>query len=200
VSGGPNQERKLRALSAFELMSFLWLFLSVFQVCFIEEGEEVRPKHEILDGVSEHCSLETKDNVAIKLIDIFLTYPFLSNPGSWAWLTEDRPYPNATCADPDQWIYGIGGNQTKVSKYARKDVIANKQAVIDRYRGRNVHYALGLLDDGPGDTHCQVRIESSGRGRESISSYSFFFSNDRPSCKEEITWTGEPNSSRCLVE
>lgn len=84
---------------------------------------------------------------------------WIGNPGSWAWLTDQRPYPNATCENPDDWIYGIGGNVTKVSKYGRKDVMADKQAVIDRFRSRNVHYALGLLDDGPGDTHCQARMQ-----------------------------------------
>lgn len=84
---------------------------------------------------------------------------WVGNPGSWAWLTPDRPYGNTSCPDSDDWIYGIGGNTAKISKYGRADVIANKQAVIDRYRGRNVHYALGLLDDGPGDTHCQARMQ-----------------------------------------
>lgn len=35
------------------------------------------------------------------------------NPGSWAWLTDDRPYQNTSCEDPLSWHYGIGGNQTK---------------------------------------------------------------------------------------
>lgn len=36
-------------------------------------------------------------------------------------------------------------------------MLANKQEVISRYLGRNVGYALALLDQGPGDTHCQAQ-------------------------------------------
>lgn len=46
---------------------------------------------------------------------------------------------------------------TKVSKYARKDVQANKAAVVNRYLARKIHMALGLLDNGAGDTHCEAR-------------------------------------------
>lgn len=83
---------------------------------------------------------------------------WLGNPGSWAWLVSDRPVANASCAGFDDWHYGIG-NATSVTKYARKDVEASKQAVIDRFRSRNVHYALGLLDNGAGDTHCQAEMQ-----------------------------------------
>jgi len=84
---------------------------------------------------------------------------WIGNPGSWAWLTDTRPTQNTTCTDFDEWHYGIGGNTSKVSKYARKDVIADKAAVISRYRGRKVHYSLGLLDNGPGDTHCEAVMQ-----------------------------------------
>lgn len=84
---------------------------------------------------------------------------WIGNPGSWAWLTDSRPMSNATCTDYDEWEYGIGGNTTKVSKYARKDVAANKTAVVQRFRGRKVQYAFGLLDNGPGDTHCEAVMQ-----------------------------------------
>ncbi|PWN89890.1 hypothetical protein FA10DRAFT_231022 [Acaromyces ingoldii] len=84
---------------------------------------------------------------------------WMGNPGSWAWLSDQRPFQNASCTDFDNWPYGIGGNQTKVTKYARKDVIADKQAILDRFKTRKVHYALGLLDNGPGDTHCQAVMQ-----------------------------------------
>lgn len=48
---------------------------------------------------------------------------------------------------------------SKISKYARKDVNASKTAVIERFRGRKVQYALGLLDNGPGDTHCEAVMQ-----------------------------------------
>ncbi|CAO1620830.1 unnamed protein product [Parajaminaea phylloscopi] len=81
------------------------------------------------------------------------------NPGSYAWLDDDRPYTNSSCEVPLQWHYGIGGNQTKVTKYARKDVVANRKAVVDRFLARKFHLALGLLDNGAGDTHCQARLQ-----------------------------------------
>ena len=84
---------------------------------------------------------------------------WVGNPGSWAWLTGDRPTANASCLDFDVWHYGLGGNTSKLTKYARKDVIADKAAVLRRYQGRRVHYALGLLDNGPGDTHCEARMQ-----------------------------------------
>ncbi|SPO48597.1 uncharacterized protein PSANT_06288 [Moesziomyces antarcticus] len=84
---------------------------------------------------------------------------WIGNPGSWAWLTDARPYSNASCAagnEYDTWPYGLNGNQTKLTSYARKDVIANKTYVIDRFLNRQVSYALALLDIGAGDTHCQA--------------------------------------------
>lgn len=84
---------------------------------------------------------------------------WVGNPGSYAWLEEKRPVVNATCTEHDTWKYGIGGNVTKVPKYARKDVEANKTAIISRYLGRKIHYGLALLDNGPGDTHCQAKMQ-----------------------------------------
>lgn len=84
---------------------------------------------------------------------------WIGNPGSWAWLDDTRPTQNASCTDYDEWHYGIGANQTKITKYARKDVIADKSAVVARYKTRKVHYGLGLLDNGPGDTHCEAVMQ-----------------------------------------
>jgi pimeloyl-ACP methyl ester carboxylesterase len=83
----------------------------------------------------------------------------IGNPGSWAWITSTRAFQNSSCTDFDTWQYGLGGNTSKITKYARKDVIANKTEVVSRFRSRNVHYALALLDNGPGDTHCQAVMQ-----------------------------------------
>lgn len=92
----------------------------------------------------------------------FRSFFHCRNPGSYAWLTSTRPYRNETCTEFDDWSYGIGGDSSNITKYARADVRSDKQAVVDRYRSRKVHYTLGLLDNGPGDTHCQVssRLET----------------------------------------
>lgn len=84
---------------------------------------------------------------------------FVGNPGSYAWLEAKRPVFNASCPEPDDWDHGIGGNVTKVPQYARKDVEKNKTEIISRYLKRKVHYALGLLDNGPGDTHCEAIMQ-----------------------------------------
>ncbi len=81
---------------------------------------------------------------------------WIGNPGSYAWLTPDRPYPNASCPNVDEWLYGLRGNQSKITKYARKDVEKDIGFVMNRFRTRKIHYAFGLLDNGIGDTHCEA--------------------------------------------
>ncbi|KAJ1020365.1 hypothetical protein NDA18_005961 [Ustilago nuda] len=87
---------------------------------------------------------------------------WIGNPGSWAWLIDSRPYMNAndSCQlnnEWDAWPYGLNGNQSKLTPYSRRDVIANKTYVINRFLNRHVSYALALLDIGAGDTHCEAR-------------------------------------------
>lgn len=109
---------------------------------------------------------------------------WVGNPGSWAWLNEARPYPNTSCEAPDEWHYGIGGNQTKVTKYARKDVITNKGAVVSRFLSRKVHYFLGLNDNGQGDTHCQAGEQGGNhldRGSQFIMNIANLNNNQWPS-------------------
>ncbi|PWY98499.1 hypothetical protein BCV70DRAFT_218521 [Testicularia cyperi] len=83
---------------------------------------------------------------------------WIGNPGSWAWLDDQRPYQNASCGEFDKWGYGIT-NVSSVVGYARRDVNASREEVVQRYRTRKVHYALGLLDWGQGDTHCQASMQ-----------------------------------------
>ncbi|PWN38074.1 uncharacterized protein FA14DRAFT_109635, partial [Meira miltonrushii] len=80
------------------------------------------------------------------------------NPGSWTYLTPERPFTNTSCTTTyNAWHYGIAQNTSKISMYARADVIADYQAVVNRYLARPVHMALGLLDNGAGDTHCEAQ-------------------------------------------
>ncbi|KIS65898.1 uncharacterized protein UMAG_05987 [Mycosarcoma maydis] len=104
---------------------------------------------------------------------------WIGNPGSWAWLTDSRPYMNinGSCSPNeawDTWPYGLNGNQTKITPYARRDVIANKTYVINRFLNRHVSYALALLDIGAGDTHCEARWQGGNhldRGSEFVLQY-----------------------------
>lgn len=83
---------------------------------------------------------------------------WVANPGSWAWLDDQRPYQNESCHGWDSWGYGIG-NASSVIGYARRDVNASREAIVTRFRSRKVHYAVGLVDTGPGDTHCQAKMQ-----------------------------------------
>ncbi|TKY87456.1 hypothetical protein EX895_003470 [Sporisorium graminicola] len=104
---------------------------------------------------------------------------WIGNPGSWAWISDTRPYMNVnnTCQPNeawDTWPYGLNGNQSKLTSYARKDVIANKTYVIDRFLNRHVSYALALLDIGAGDTHCPARWQGGNhldRGSQFVLQY-----------------------------
>ncbi|GAC94173.1 hypothetical protein PHSY_001744 [Pseudozyma hubeiensis SY62] len=102
---------------------------------------------------------------------------WIGNPGSWAWLIDSRPYFNDTCQAGNQWDtwpYGLNGNQSKITPYARKDVLANKTYVVDRFLNRHISYALALLDVGAGDTHCPARWQGGNhldRGSEFVLQY-----------------------------
>lgn len=115
---------------------------------------------------------------------------WIGNPGSWAWLTNWRPYSNASCAANDEydtWPYGLGGNTTKLTSYAKRDVLANKTYVVDRFLNRQVSYAFALLDTGAGDTHCQAQWQGGNhldRGSHFVLQYqnttSFFLEGKFP--------------------
>ena len=87
---------------------------------------------------------------------------WIGNPGSWVWLKKSseiggRPVDQSewsNCTDQvDTWPYGIY-NFTNVG-YG-KDAQQDPDMAIARFRQRRIHYALGLLDNGAGDTHCQA--------------------------------------------
>lgn len=139
-------------LSSYHVLDNLtdWLFFS---------GEFPGLKQVVLGGHSmggqaiQRYSLLKKT----KTYDPNMQY-WVGNPGSWAWIDDQRPYQNASCANADGWGYGIG-NVSSIIGYARRDVNASKEAVVERFRTRKVHYALGLVDTGQGDTHCQASMQ-----------------------------------------
>ncbi|SPO30374.1 uncharacterized protein UTRI_06304 [Ustilago trichophora] len=104
---------------------------------------------------------------------------WIGNPGSWAWLIDSRPYMNVnnSCQPNDAWDtwpYGLNGNQSKLTPYARRDVIANKTYVIDRFLNRHISYGLALHDIGAGDTHCPARWQGGNhldRGSQFVLQY-----------------------------
>ncbi|KIY67246.1 hypothetical protein CYLTODRAFT_454652 [Cylindrobasidium torrendii FP15055 ss-10] len=84
---------------------------------------------------------------------------WIGNPGSLVWLTPDRPAPNDACEGFDDYKYGLAD---KLVGYALADSNdMGRDGMVDRYIGRNVHYAWGLEDNGPGDTRCQAITQGS---------------------------------------
>ncbi|KAL9935865.1 hypothetical protein V8E36_005442 [Tilletia maclaganii] len=83
------------------------------------------------------------------------------NAGSYAWPTKNRPInPSGACASTyDNWAYGINSGDTPA--YRRSDVASNVTAVLQQYYNRRLVVALGLADDGAGDTQCPAQFEGS---------------------------------------
>ncbi|KAH8832094.1 hypothetical protein DL96DRAFT_1589911 [Flagelloscypha sp. PMI_526] len=82
---------------------------------------------------------------------------WVGNPGSLLWLTEDRPFRNMSCDGVDTYKYGLSDG---IPAYALGDVNSLKRdGVVDRYLGRQVHYAWGTADLGNGDTRCQAMTQ-----------------------------------------
>lgn len=80
---------------------------------------------------------------------------FIGNPGSWIWLSHDRPgkVPDK-CSNYDKYKYGLAGN---IPEYAKPDFDASgRKGVVDRIKRRNIHVLVGEKDYGPGDPRCQA--------------------------------------------
>ncbi|THU79475.1 hypothetical protein K435DRAFT_943064 [Dendrothele bispora CBS 962.96] len=84
----------------------------------------------------------------------------VANPGSYLWLVTDRPRTNDSCTDVnvyDKYKYGL---TTGIPGYSTGDFNdIGRNGTVTRYLGRNVHYALGTDDDGPGDTGCEASTQ-----------------------------------------
>lgn len=86
---------------------------------------------------------------------------WIANPGSWTWLSPQRPVGYKNCKSTfNDWPYGLNGS--KLPKYARNTDTSEHvdvNNIIQDFRSRDVHYALGLLDNDEGDTHCQSHAQ-----------------------------------------
>ncbi|MGA8532796.1 MAG: hypothetical protein WB615_01665 [Candidatus Tumulicola sp.] len=65
----------------------------------------------------------------------------VSNPSSYLYLTDWRPYPPAGCADFNRWRYGIAG--------APRYVEGTEAQLESRYVRRRVTYLMGTADTNP---------------------------------------------------
>ncbi|WFD22060.1 hypothetical protein MEQU1_000722 [Malassezia equina] len=77
---------------------------------------------------------------------------WIGNPGSWTWLNAGRPTYWPNCQDQmNLWPYGL--NETGRPGYNKE---ASSGDLVNAFRERNVQIALGLADNGPGNTHCEA--------------------------------------------
>ena len=84
---------------------------------------------------------------------------WVANPGSLLWLTEDRPVQAQSCEDVDAYKYGLDGG---FPGYATADARQlGREGLVRRYQSRNLHYAWGMKDNGPGDTRCEAMTQGS---------------------------------------
>ncbi|THU77568.1 hypothetical protein K435DRAFT_88044 [Dendrothele bispora CBS 962.96] len=83
----------------------------------------------------------------------------VANPGSFMWLASDRPAPNSSCDDVDRYKYGMNGGFPGYGTGTFNRL--GRHGLVEQYLARNVHYAHGTADDGPGDTSCQAVTQGS---------------------------------------
>ncbi|WFD18864.1 hypothetical protein MCAP1_001077, partial [Malassezia caprae] len=78
---------------------------------------------------------------------------WIGNPGAWTWLNAGRPTYWPNCDDKlDVWPYGLKNINTKVSYNTN----AKRHELVDAFLQRDTQIALGLDDNGAGNTHCQA--------------------------------------------
>ncbi|WFD22063.1 hypothetical protein MEQU1_000725 [Malassezia equina] len=77
---------------------------------------------------------------------------WIGNPGAWTWLNADRPTYWSNCQDQmNLWPYGL--DETGRPDYNKE---TNSGDLVNAFRGRKVQIALGLADNGAGNTHCEA--------------------------------------------
>lgn len=82
---------------------------------------------------------------------------WVGNPGAYVWPSPQRPVTptNTSCAsEVDDWSYGVAGG---LPAYVKGK--PSPDTLYARYRTRKIQYALGLADNGPGDTHCEAQYQ-----------------------------------------
>ncbi|WFD33014.1 hypothetical protein MSPP1_004071 [Malassezia sp. CBS 17886] len=86
---------------------------------------------------------------------------WVGNPGSYTWLTGDRPYSTHGCADYDRWPSGLGSN---LPHYAKERMGGSSAAKHARgLRNVRMHLSLGLNDNGNQGSRCVVEAQGANR-------------------------------------
>lgn len=81
---------------------------------------------------------------------------WIGNPGSFTWLTADRPAGGDCDGNTNKFPYGLD-ESSNFPKYVRSMLNDGETTgdMVNRFRSRQIRYAFGLLDNGAGDTHCE---------------------------------------------
>jgi pimeloyl-ACP methyl ester carboxylesterase len=140
-------------ISFFEVLD--WLMDNLFDKTMYPNLNAVSIAGHSMGGQSVQRYALTKQR---KSYDDNIHY-LIQNPGAWTWLEDGRPTQNASCEDFDSWPYGLGGDRSDIPKYVRTQVLAAQPDQLDVFRSRKVYYAFGLLDNGPGDRHCEAVMQ-----------------------------------------
>lgn len=78
----------------------------------------------------------------------------VANPGSWLWMTADRPRRTTGCSDFDSYKFGVSDGLPEYATGA-----TDRTSMMGRLASRRVHVLLGSKDNGPGDTSCQAKTQ-----------------------------------------
>ncbi|PWY97281.1 hypothetical protein BCV70DRAFT_68864 [Testicularia cyperi] len=144
ASRGPGDT----AISSYEVMDF---FLDML----FDQAQFPQLKKVVIAGHSMGAQMVQRYAVLKKPASYDPNVAFwIGNPGSYVWVTDDRPNSDSSCSGGNDWAYGLSGSG--VPNYGRDRVQNDKDNLVAAFRARNVHYNYGLLDNGQGDTRCQA--------------------------------------------
>lgn len=102
--------------------------------------------------------LDGKPRVAVRLI--------VSNPSSYFYFSDWRPYPHRNCSDFDAWRYGLRG--------APRYVTGSAAQLEKRYVGRSVTYLMGTADINPHEDDLDRSCGGEAQGRFRFERAKFF--------------------------
>lgn len=111
--------------------------------------------HSLGGSVSQRYAMVRNNDTSTEAL---VSY-WVGNPGAYVWPSAQRPVSpsNTSCAsEVNEWSYGVAGS---LPAYVKGKPAP--ETFYARYRTRRIQYALGLSDDGPGDTHCQAQYQGS---------------------------------------
>jgi len=78
---------------------------------------------------------------------------WIGNPGAWTWLNGGRPTYWPNCQDKmNTWPYGLNHTSERIA-YNKN---SKEKSFVEAFLRRDTQIALGLDDNGAGNTHCEA--------------------------------------------